>query len=117
MTSKFSRYKEWAERQRNKISNLTENQLKDAIKQQNKSSQEILLHLLNQIKSINTKIDNIDANIKALPNFYVPHKAKNDNSKLQKDAKRFRYLTSEIENPNDLPPVPDKLPVDFFEFI
>ena len=49
---KFSRHKEWAECQRKKIANLAENQLKDATKHHNKVSQEILTHLLNQIKNI-----------------------------------------------------------------
>ena len=80
VTIKFLQYKEWVNRQRNTIANLAENQLKDAIKQKNKSSQEILLHLLNQIKSINTKIDNIDTNSKAVPNLCAPHKPTNNNS-------------------------------------
>ena len=111
---KFLRYKEWVDRQRNTIANLAENPLKDAIKQKNKSAQEILFHLLNQINSINTKIDNIDTNSKALPHLHAPHKATNDNSKFRKDIKRFRSLTCEIKTTNDLPPMPVKLPVEFF---
>ena len=61
--SKFSRCKEWAERQRNKIANIAEIQLKDSMKAHNKASQETLLNLLNQIKNMNTKIDNVGEKI------------------------------------------------------
>ena len=57
--SKFSRYKEWTEQQRNKIANIAETQLKDAIKVHDEASQETLLNLLNQTNNVNTKIDNI----------------------------------------------------------
>ena len=47
VSSKFSRYKQWAKRQRNKIANVAEMQLKDAMKVHNKASQDIVLNLLN----------------------------------------------------------------------
>ena len=47
----------------------------------------------------------------------MPLKTGRDNRKMIKDVVRFRSLTSEIVTPNDIPPIPDKLPADFFELI
>ena len=36
--------------------------------------------------------------------------------KTQNDVKRFRSFTTDIETPDDIPPIPNKLPADFYEF-
>ena len=47
----------------------------------------------------------------------MPLKMEADNSKMIKDVERFRSSTTVIVTPNDIPPMPDKLPDDFFKFI
>ena len=117
VTSKFSRCKVWAERQRLKIANMAETQLKDAIKMQNKASQEILLQLLNQIKTINHKIDNAGNRNTAAPKYSFPVNSSLMDKKAQSDVQRFRSFTKDIETPDEMPPIPNKLPTDFYEFI
>ena len=52
-----------------------------------------------------------------LPTFCIPLKTGVDNSKMIKDVEIFPILNTDIATHNDIPPMPDKLPGDFFEFI
>ena len=84
------------------------------MKHQNKESQETLTHLLNQIKNTNQKIDGMGQKNDPLPKFFMPLKTGRDNRKMIKDVGRFRSLTTDTVTPSDIPPIPDKLPGDFF---
>ena len=92
-------------------------QLKDAIKVHNKASQEIVLNLLNQMKNTNTKIDNIRSKKTVVPKYSFPIKSPTMDEKTQNDEKIFRSFTTDIEAPDGLPPTPNKLPANFYEFM
>ena len=87
--SKFPRHKEWAERQLKKITNLSENQLKDLIKHHNKASQETLMHLINQIKNVNSKIDGMGQKKMNFQNVVCPLKREQTIVKRSKTLKSF----------------------------
>ena len=39
------------------------------------------------------------------------------NKKTQSDVQRFRSFTADIETPDETPPMSNKLPSDFYEFV
>ena len=50
----------------------------------------------------------------AIPKFVMPLKNVVGNNKMIKDAEWFRSLTTDITTPNDILPMPNKFPGDFF---
>ena len=70
ITSNFTRDKEWSYQEREK-SYLVGVQFKDAVKHQRKASQEISMYFLDQIRSMNRKIDNIGFDGTVMPSILL----------------------------------------------